>query len=284
MANRTQVVLHRWLPFVAAGAAAVLIVTATVIKPYADSLWRQEVEASRAESLAARGPTASPAVLPAMVVADARAVLDRASQAATSLDGDPRIVEAIAQIVAENDTIQRLWVVNDRGSIVYFGKERPAQAAVEKLAPEDVHRLLQGLPEGLLGADQRLAILIHAAVQTRQTRSDGDVEGHYRGPDRRPLHTEVRRIQGGWLAVAAQKPQARPYEVDYSIHTERTVSLRKWCNGMLPLSFLVYWLSLPGWVTLDALRRGERAAVWGIFTLVGNLIGLLVYLLSRRED
>ncbi|MFA6110376.1 MAG: hypothetical protein WDA75_16540, partial [Candidatus Latescibacterota bacterium] len=153
MANRTQTLLHRWLPFVAAVAGAVFIVTAAVIKPYVDRRWAQEVNASRAEALAAQGPAASPAVLPALVVADARAVLERAAQVATSLDGDPRVVEAIAQIVAENDTIQRLWVVNDRGSIVYFGKERPAQAAVEKLAPEEVHQLLQGLPEALLQAD-----------------------------------------------------------------------------------------------------------------------------------
>jgi hypothetical protein len=171
-------------------------------------------------------------------------------------------------------------VVNDRGSIVYFGKERPAQAAVEKLAPEEVHQLLQGLPEGLLQADQRLAILIHAAVQVR---SEEDGEGGYGQPNRRPAYSEVRRIPGGWLAVAAQKPQERPYVVGYG-PSERTMFLSNLFQEVLPLSFLVYWLSLPGWVTLDALRRDERAALWGIFTLVGNLIGLLVYLLSRREN
>jgi hypothetical protein len=46
----------------------------------------------------------------------------------------------------------------------------------------------------------------------------------------------------------------------------------------------VYWLSLPLWVWLDARTRGERAWVWGVFVLFGNLIGLITYILARRPS
>jgi hypothetical protein len=67
----------------------------------------------------------------------------------------------------------------------------------------------------------------------------------------------------------------------YSDSTHRLTRIR---DTVAPLSLLVYWLSLPGWVALDAHRRQERALRWGLFALVGNLIGLLVYLLARKED
>lgn len=277
MANRTQTLLHRWLPFVAAGAAVVFLLSVSVVDTYVESQKRREDEAFRAkatEAQVAQEPETSPDMLPALVVADARAVLDRAARAAISLDGSPWVVEEIARIVAENDTIQRLWVVNDRGSIVYFGKERPDQTSVEKLAPEEVHRLLQGLPQGLLQPEQRLAILTLAAVQDENQRGK-----------RNQIHSEVRRIQGGWLAVAAQNPHAQLHpsyrQYGYSDSTRRFLH---WQSMAIGFSLLLYWLSLPGWVALDALKRQERAALWGIFTLIGNLIGLLVYMLARKED
>ncbi len=50
--------------------------------------------------------------------------------------------------------------------------------------------------------------------------------------------------------------------------------------------FLVYWLGLPLWVTLDSRAGGGgRAAVlWGMFVLVANAAGLLAYLLVRHRS
>jgi hypothetical protein len=47
------------------------------------------------------------------------------------------------------------------------------------------------------------------------------------------------------------------------------------------LSFQVYWISVPAWTLLDARERGEKAWVWAAFTLVGNVIALVAYLLAR---
>jgi hypothetical protein len=43
--------------------------------------------------------------------------------------------------------------------------------------------------------------------------------------------------------------------------------------------FLVYWLALPVWVYLDARARAEAAALWGVFVLFTNLVGLIAYLI-----
>ncbi len=47
------------------------------------------------------------------------------------------------------------------------------------------------------------------------------------------------------------------------------------------LSFQIYWISVPAWTFLDARDRGEKAWVWAAFTLVGNVIALVAYLLAR---
>jgi hypothetical protein len=35
-------------------------------------------------------------------------------------------------------------------------------------------------------------------------------------------------------------------------------------------------------VWLDARARGERAWVWAVFVLLGNLVALITYILARR--
>jgi energy-coupling factor transporter transmembrane protein EcfT len=50
----------------------------------------------------------------------------------------------------------------------------------------------------------------------------------------------------------------------------------------IPIGLMVYWLALVGWVFLDAKVRGERAWVWAMFVLLGNLVALFAYLLARQ--
>ena len=47
------------------------------------------------------------------------------------------------------------------------------------------------------------------------------------------------------------------------------------------LFLAIYWISVPAWTFLDARERGEKAWVWAAFTLVGNVIALVAYLLAR---
>ena len=48
-------------------------------------------------------------------------------------------------------------------------------------------------------------------------------------------------------------------------------------------SLILFWLSIPAWMVLDAQKRRERAAVWGLFGL-GHMIALVVYLLVRQNN
>jgi hypothetical protein len=53
---------------------------------------------------------------------------------------------------------------------------------------------------------------------------------------------------------------------------------------LIPIGLLAYWLALPLCVFLDAKGRGEKAWVWAMFVLLGNLAALLAYLLTRRPS
>lgn len=52
--------------------------------------------------------------------------------------------------------------------------------------------------------------------------------------------------------------------------------------AMLLVSLLgLFILALAAWVYVDAKRRGSRPALWGILTLMGNVVAWLVYMLVR---
>ena len=44
---------------------------------------------------------------------------------------------------------------------------------------------------------------------------------------------------------------------------------------------LLYWLSLPLWVFLDARKYGKHAWLWAIYVSFGNLVALVAYILTR---
>ena len=48
-------------------------------------------------------------------------------------------------------------------------------------------------------------------------------------------------------------------------------------------AFLLYWMLMPVWVFVDAAKRDNHPALWGVLTLVTNIIGLIVYLVVRPE-
>ncbi|MCX7711089.1 MAG: zinc ribbon domain-containing protein [Clostridia bacterium] len=59
--------------------------------------------------------------------------------------------------------------------------------------------------------------------------------------------------------------------------------LRDTIGKILILFFILFWLSLPLWVFMDASSRDFKAPLWSILTLATNVIGLLVYLTVRPE-
>ncbi len=53
--------------------------------------------------------------------------------------------------------------------------------------------------------------------------------------------------------------------------------------SFLSLVMLVIWILVIVWVYRDAERRGMNGVLWALLVLIGNLIGLLIYLIVRSE-
>jgi RNA polymerase subunit RPABC4/transcription elongation factor Spt4 len=60
-------------------------------------------------------------------------------------------------------------------------------------------------------------------------------------------------------------------------------SLFRFSNSMLSLALLIIWIFVIVWVYRDAERRGMNGVLWGLLVLIGNIIGLLIYLILRSN-
>lgn len=52
----------------------------------------------------------------------------------------------------------------------------------------------------------------------------------------------------------------------------------------LSFFFLVIWIFVIVWVYRDAERRGMNGVLWGLLVFLGNLVGLLIYLIVRSDS
>ena len=97
------------------------------------------------------------------------------------------------------------------------------------------------------------------------------------------MPVELRPFRDGLMAAVVSQPTADRY-VQWSERTERLTLLGNTSRRLFLSSLIGFWLTIPSWMFLDASNRGERAAVWGLFGLLGNAMALVVYLLVRRDD
>ena len=61
-------------------------------------------------------------------------------------------------------------------------------------------------------------------------------------------------------------------------------SLLSLSNSMLSLALLIIWIFVIVWVYRDAERRGMNGVLWAPLVLIGNIIGLLIYLIVRSDS
>ena len=54
--------------------------------------------------------------------------------------------------------------------------------------------------------------------------------------------------------------------------------------GLIPIVLIFLWLFVIIWVYRDAERRKMSGVLWALFVLVGNIIGLLIYLIVRNDS
>jgi hypothetical protein len=54
--------------------------------------------------------------------------------------------------------------------------------------------------------------------------------------------------------------------------------------SVLSFFFLVIWIFVIVWVYRDAEQRGMNGVLWGLLVFLGNLVGLLIYLIVRSDS
>ena len=61
-------------------------------------------------------------------------------------------------------------------------------------------------------------------------------------------------------------------------------SLIRLSNSIFSLALLIIWIFVIVWVYRDAERRGMNGVLWALLVLIGNIIGLLIYLIVRSDS
>jgi hypothetical protein len=125
---------------------------------------------------------------------------------------------------------------------------------------------VDALPHDEFSSDQLLLVAVAEAIEDRETGHD-DVFA--------TLVRTVRNPAGEPLGAIGVRYDRSPWV--------SAVPGFIWIVLLLGLglSFGIYWISVPAWTFLDARDRGENARVWTAFTLIGNVIALIAYLLAR---
>lgn len=54
-------------------------------------------------------------------------------------------------------------------------------------------------------------------------------------------------------------------------------------TSLFSLALLIIWIMVIVWVYRDAERRGMNGILWALLVLIGNIIGLIIYLILRSD-
>lgn len=291
--NDLKDILHRWLPKLAILSVLVMLssylfaeyyvrprfdATAKAVKEEHDKSHQSLQETRQAEA------------------SEARAALERIVGLIDALDGNVQTQQALSKAVAQEETIGEVWVTNAHGLIVYYGRHNPPVRNVADFPLGTLTKLLNMVPEDLLSPIQRTAILLSAVMSGNDRRGSSFpatiIPKHLIISTEPRLHrysdipVEMTRVKDGLIAIAVAPARLLPVTQSLGSLYERRERLRLWMNIttlVALVGFILFWLSIPAWMALDAQKRRERAAAWGLFGLLGNIIALVVYLLVREN-
>jgi hypothetical protein len=182
---------------------------------------------------------------------------------ATSLD-DPTLRAAVEQM-KDAPYVASVWLFAPDGSMVYSSNSRRTGSSAEQGATPEMQRILSALPEGEVNDQLRTTLLVASAIQ-----AEGEHNDVFRHMVRQLTSFDGKTL--GLLGVA--------YDVSEGISSPSLSYVAALLVVLLGLA--LYWFALPLWVFLDARERGDRAWAWAALVFVGNLVGLLAYILARR--
>ena len=295
MNERLKDILHRWLPKLTILSVLVFLFSVLFSEYYvlprfnaAAKAVKEEQNKSHQSVQGARQAKAS----------EGRAALERIAGLIDTLDGNRKTQKALSEAVAQEESIGELWVTNDHGFIVYYGRQPPPVRNVVDVPLNHLTEILNMVPEDLLSPIQRTAILLPAVI--RGYRHGWPSPSSFSGADINPkdlivstelslilssdILVEMTRVKDGLIAIAVAP--VLPPALSIGQLWEKRERLRLWENIITLVAlagFILFWLSIPAWMTLDAQKKRERAVVWGTFGLLGNMIALVVYLLVREN-
>jgi len=180
---------------------------------------------------------------------------------------DPRLISA-AELLSKEPYVASAWVVNQTGEIVFHqGGPGKQGDRVQDLAQDDMARALEALEAHVLSESQKLQLLAVGAV-----RREGE-------------HNDVFRHLAYEVADGAGRPAALvvlAYDANPLLGQPDGFYIVSLLIGIV--GFATYWLALPLWVYLDARARGDAAALWCVFVLFTNLVGLVAYLIVITQS
>lgn len=303
MNERLKNFLHRWLPKLAILSVLVMLSSYLFAEYYVRPRFDEAAKIRQEKhEIAHKAKQATRAKAEQAKKDEARAVLERLVGLIDTLDGNSQTQAALSAAVAQEEVVSELWVTNAHGIIVYYGRHHPPVRNVADVPLGALTPILDMVPEDVLSPLQRTAILLPAVIGGYHYNSlssplydvggdiilkhltiAADAEEIIRYAD---LSVEMARVKDGLIAVAVT-PKRWPLETQSLGQSwEEGDRLRLWLNIITLVALIgliLFWLSIPAWMTLDAQKRREKAAVWGIFGLLGNMIALVVYLLVREN-
>ena len=189
--------------------------------------------------------------------------LDRIGNMTFSSSEDETLMEAVVDL-NDGPYIATTWLFDAQGKLLYSAGSTAFQYDVWNRGSPDFKRILSSVPENTLTGDQSLLLSAASAIQ-----AEGEHNDVY-------LH-QVRAVYNGSGDLVGV------VGIAYDISTSLGATNAGWIASMLLglFGFGLYWLSLPGWVWLDAGRSGEPVWIWTIFVLLGNFVALIAYLLVK---
>ncbi len=86
------------------------------------------------------------------------------------------------------------------------------------------------------------------------------------------ISSTISSVQNGWQN-ALHSLNIRPFKFFGYLPTT-----------LFSLAWLILWICVIVWVYRDAERRGMSGILWGLLVFIGNIIGLLIYLIVRSDN
>ena len=296
MNERLKDTLHRWLPKLTILSVLVLLTSSLINEHYVDPRYdaaeKEELDKRHQHLQEYKQKKEAKAV-------ELKAALARIVGLIDTLDGNRQTQEALSKAVAQEEVIGEVWVTNAQGLIVYYGRHIPPVRNVADFPLGSLTKILNMVPEDVLSPIQRTAILLPTIIGGHWSRVSPSFSSLTVGIDRIPKHliisteepisiygggfVEMNRVKDGLIAATVSRSQYNLPLQERKEESERLSRLRNTTGIAALASFFLFWLFIPAWIALDAQKRREKAAVWGLFGLLGNMIALVVYLLVREN-